>query len=66
MTVLLGATLADNRGNVVGKGRGDNSCFCVRSSCNSYKIVYMTLLIIHTMTINPEYIVYDSRGSRTT
>lgn len=34
MTVLVGAMQADNRGSVVGRGRGDWSCFTVVS----YKI----------------------------
>ena len=35
MTVLALATLADSKGRVVGKGRGDNNCCWVFSCCNS-------------------------------
>lgn len=31
MTVLVGAMQADSRGRVVGRGRGDCSCFTVSS-----------------------------------
>jgi len=35
VTVLELAMAADRRGRVVGKGRGDNSCWWGRSCCNS-------------------------------
>lgn len=37
MTVLVGAMQADSRGSVVGRGRGDCSCFTVVSCSESEK-----------------------------